>query len=85
MLFSLVIEFDARRPDLNTLVQTIKRSKFAGGHILEFGKIQDFKTTPEDALAQISSGFLIHDRNDLLTAYQKAYQVNTAYKPLANF
>jgi len=75
LLFSLVIEFDARRPDLDTLVQTIKRSKFAGGHILEFGKIQDFNDA-EDALAQISSGFLIHDRNDLLTAYQKAYQVN---------
>ncbi len=49
LLFSLVIEFDARRPDLDTLVQTIKRSKFAGGHILEFGKIQDFNDA-EDAL-----------------------------------
>lgn len=90
LLFSLIIEFDTRRPDLDTLIQTIKRSKFAGGHILEFGQVQDSKS-PEDALAQISSGFLIQDRNDLLTAYQNAYQVNRlhaftqllAYRPQA--
>lgn len=75
LLFSLVIEFDTRRPDLDTLIQTIKRSKFAGGHILEFGQVQDSKSA-EDALSQISSGFLVQDRNDLLTAYQNAYQVN---------
>lgn len=75
LLFSLVIEFNARHPDLDTLIQTIKRSKFAGGHILEFGQIQDFNNA-EDALAQISSGFLIQDRHDLLNAYQCEYQVN---------
>lgn len=75
LLFSLVIEFDTRRPDLDTLIQTIKRSKFAGGHILEFGHIE-VTNDAEDALDQISSGFLIHDRHDLLTAYQNAYQVN---------
>lgn len=75
LLFSLVIEFDARRPDLDTLIQTLKRSKFAGGHILEFGQIQDAKNV-DDALAHISSGFLIRDRHDLLSAYQREYQVN---------
>lgn len=75
LLFSLVIEFDTRRPDLDTLIQTIKRSKFAGGHILEFGQIKDADDA-QSALAQVSSGFLIQDRHDLLSAYQSAYQVN---------
>lgn len=75
LLFSLVIEFDSRRPDLDMLIETIKRSKFAGGHILEFGQIKDFNDA-QSALAQISSGFLIQDRHDLLTAYQAAYKVN---------
>lgn len=40
LLFSLVIQFSTRRPDIDTLVQTLKRSKFAGGHILEFGQVK---------------------------------------------
>lgn len=75
LLLSLVIELDCRRPDLDTLVSSLKRSKFAGGHILEFGPVQSFDDA-EDALKQISSGFLIKDRYDLLISYQKAYQVN---------
>ena len=75
LLFSLVIEFDTKRPDLDTLIQILKRSKFAGGHILEFGQIQQ-EDDAQSALAQISSGFLIQDRHDLLTAYQQAYLVN---------
>lgn len=75
LLLSLVIEFNTRRPDLDTLLETIKRSKFAGGHILEFGQIKEADDAQE-ALSQISSGFLIQDRHDLLTAYQQAYRVN---------
>ena len=75
LLLSLVIEFNTRRPDLDTLLKTIKRSKFAGGHIIEFGQIKEADDAQE-ALSQISSGFLIQDRHDLLTAYQAAYQVN---------
>lgn len=75
LLFSLVIQFNTRRPDLDTLIKTLKRSKFAGGHILEFGQIDSFKDVSE-AFKKISSGFLIRDRHDLLEKYQKAYQVN---------
>lgn len=75
LLFSLVIQFNTRRPDLDTLIKTLKRSKFAGGHILEFGQIDSLKDVSE-ALKKISSGFLIRDRHDLLEKYQKAYQVN---------
>lgn len=91
LLFSLVIQFDTRRLDLDTLVKTLKHSKFAGGHILEFGQIQTYDDA-QNALKQISSGFLIRDRHDLLENYQKAYQVNRlqaftqllAHRPQAN-
>lgn len=75
LLFSLVIQFNTRRPDLDALIKTLKRSKFAGGHILEFGQIDSF-TDIDEALKPIRSGFLIRDRHDLLESYQKAYQVN---------
>ena len=75
LLFSLVIQFSTRRPDIDTLVQTLKRSKFAGGHILEFGQVKKF-TDAQEALQQIRSGFLIRDRHDLLQSYQQAYQVS---------
>lgn len=75
LLLSLVIEMDCKRPDLDTLVTCLRRSKFAGGQILEFGQVQSFDDA-EDALKHIGSGFLIQDRHDLLESYQKAYQVN---------
>lgn len=75
LLFSLVLQVDESNPDLGTLIGVLKRSKFAGGHILEFGKIEVVKNLKK-ALAHINSGFLIRDRHDLLERYQKAYQVN---------
>ena len=75
LLFSLVLEVEDSDPDKNIVLNTLQRSKFAGGHILEFGKIEVFKNLKK-ALAQISSGFLIRDRQDLLTNYQKEYKVN---------
>ncbi|MBF7689127.1 type I-F CRISPR-associated protein Csy2 [Acinetobacter rathckeae] len=78
LLLSLVIEFKKKvlgGVNLNTFVSAIKRSKFAGGHILEFGQVQSHEQI-EDALAQVGSGFLVHDRHDLLSKYQQAYQVN---------
>lgn len=75
LLLSLVIEFDDPRPDLESLEHTLRRSRFAGGQILEFGKIQSFDHTDE-ALQQVGSGFLLLDRQDLLHNYQQAYGVN---------
>ncbi|RKG30625.1 type I-F CRISPR-associated protein Csy2 [Acinetobacter tianfuensis] len=75
LLFSLVLQVDESSPDIDTLIDVLKRSKFAGGSILEFGQIQVLKNLKK-ALRQISSGFLIRDRHDLLENYQKAYQVN---------
>lgn len=75
LLFSLVLQVDESNPDISTLIDVLKRSKFAGGHILEFGKIEVLKNLKK-ALGQISSGFLIRDRHDLLENYQKVYQVN---------
>lgn len=75
LLFSLVLEVEDSDPDLDIVLNTLQRSKFAGGHILEFGEIKDFKNLKK-ALAKISSGFLIRDRQDLLSNYQKEYKVN---------
>ena len=75
LLFSLVLEVEDSDPDKDIVLNTLQRSKFAGGHILEFGKIEIFKNLKK-ALAQISSGFLIRDRQDLLSKYQKEYKVN---------
>lgn len=75
LLFSLVLQVDESSPDISSLIDVLKRSKFAGGHILEFGKIEVVKNLKK-ALGHINSGFLIRDRQDLLTNYQKAYQVN---------
>nr|WP_174506405.1 type I-F CRISPR-associated protein Csy2 [Acinetobacter sp. Marseille-Q1620] len=75
LLVSLVIEFNEKRFDLDTFVQILKRSKFAGGQITEFGQLKEFNEADE-ALKHISSGFLVQDRHDLLEKYQLAYQVN---------
>jgi len=83
LLCSLVICFEEDRLDLDSLFKVLKRSKFAGGHILEFGQLKIFEDA-EQALKHIGSGFLIQDRHDLLEQYQKAYKVNrlTAFTQL---
>lgn len=73
--FSLVIHFKKTAVSEKNISQILKRSKFAGGHILEFGQVKKF-TDAQEALQQIRSGFLIRDRHDLLQSYQQAYQVS---------
>ena len=73
--FSLVIHFKKTAVSEKKISQILKRSKFAGGHILEFGQVKNFNDAQE-ALQQIRSGFLIRDRHDLLQSYQQAYQVS---------
>ena len=75
LLLSLVIEFKDSRVDLDDVEKILARSRFSGGQIIEFGKLQKFNHADE-ALAQIQSGYLIQDRHDLLQCYQEKYQVN---------
>lgn len=75
LLVSLVIEFKARSINLDAIVQLLRRSKFAGGQIIEFGQLKAFENADE-ALKHISSGFLVQDRHDLLVKYQENYHVN---------
>jgi len=73
--FSLVIHFKKTAVSEKKISQILKRSKFAGGHILEFGQVKN-SNNAQEALQQIRSGFLIRDRHDLLQSYQQAYQVS---------
>lgn len=75
--FSLVIKFTSSRISPEKLSNILKRSRFAGGQIIEFLEI----TTHAEhelaaALKKIKTGFVILDRQDLLIEYQQRQQLN---------
>ncbi|MFU8927835.1 type I-F CRISPR-associated protein Csy2 [Acinetobacter puyangensis] len=74
---SLVLRFATSRINLEKLTAILKRSRFAGGQIIEHAEIsthddQDF----EKALTEVKTGFVLLDRQDLLIQYQQQQQLN---------
>ncbi|MEB4800361.1 type I-F CRISPR-associated protein Csy2 [Acinetobacter soli] len=75
--FSLVIKFSSSRISPEKLTQILKRSRFAGGQIIEFLDITTHAENElETALKMIKTGFAILDRQDLLIEYQQRKQIN---------
>ncbi|EXC30631.1 CRISPR-associated family protein [Acinetobacter sp. 869535] len=75
--FSLVIKFSSSRISPEKLTNILKRSRFAGGQIIEFLEITiHAENELENALKKIKTGFAILDRQDLLIEYQQRQQIN---------
>lgn len=75
--FSLVIKFSSSRISPEKLTNILKRSRFAGGQIIEFLDITTHAENElEAALKKIKTGFAILDRQDLLIEYQQRQQIN---------
>lgn len=75
--FSLVIKFSSSRISPEKLTNILKRSRFAGGQIIEFLDITTHAENElEAALKKIKTGFAILDRQDLLVEYQQRRQIN---------
>lgn len=75
--FSLVIKFSSSRISPEKLTNILKRSRFAGGQIIEFLDITTHAENElETALKKIKTGFAILDRQDLLVEYQQRKQMN---------
>lgn len=75
--FSLVIKFSSSRISPEKLTNILKRSRFAGGQIIEFLEITiHAENELETALKKIKTGFAILDRQDLLIEYQQRKQIN---------
>ena len=75
--FSLVIKFSSSRISPEKLTSILKRSRFAGGQIIEFLDITTHAENElEAALKKIKTGFAILDRQDLLIEYQQRQQIN---------
>ncbi|MDQ8994563.1 type I-F CRISPR-associated protein Csy2 [Acinetobacter soli] len=75
--FSLVIKFSSSRISPEKLTNILKRSRFAGGQIIEFLEITTHAENElEIALKKIKTGFAILDRQDLLIEYQQRKQIN---------
>ncbi len=75
--FSLVIKFSSSRISPEKLTNILKRSRFAGGQIIEFLDITTHAENElENALKKIKTGFAILDRQDLLIEYQQRKQIN---------
>ncbi|MCF3126550.1 type I-F CRISPR-associated protein Csy2 [Acinetobacter soli] len=75
--FSLVIKFSSSRISPEKLTNILKRSRFAGGQIIEFLEITTYAENElETALKKIKTGFAILDRQDLLNEYQQRKQIN---------
>ncbi|MDH2484374.1 type I-F CRISPR-associated protein Csy2 [Acinetobacter baumannii] len=74
--FSLVIKFSSSRISPEKLTNILKRSRFAGGQIIEFLEITTHAENElETALKKIKTGFAILDRQDLLIEYQQRKQI----------
>ncbi|MDV7500675.1 type I-F CRISPR-associated protein Csy2 [Acinetobacter baumannii] len=74
---SLVIKFSSSRISPEKLTNILKRSRFAGGQIIEFLEITTHAENElETALKKIKTGFAILDRQDLLIEYQQRKQIN---------
>jgi len=75
--FSLVIKFSSSRISPEKLTNILKRSRFAGGQIIEFLEITTHAENELEAgLKKIKTGFAILDRQDLLIEYQQRKQIN---------
>lgn len=75
--FSLVIKFSSSRISPEKLTNILKRSRFAGGQIIEFLEITTHAENElETALKKIKTGVAILDRQDLLIEYQQRKQIN---------
>lgn len=75
--FSLVIKFSSSRISPEKLTNILKRSRFAGGQIIEFLEITTHAENElETALKKIKTGFAILDRQDLLIEYQQRKHIN---------
>lgn len=75
--FSLIIKFSSSRLSPEKLTHLLKRSRFAGGQIIEFSEISTHNENElEAALKKIKTGFVILDRQDLLIEYQQRNQIN---------
>ncbi|PJF03430.1 type I-F CRISPR-associated protein Csy2 [Acinetobacter seifertii] len=75
--FSLVIKFSSSRISPEKLTNILKRSRFAGGQIIEFLEITiHAENELETALKKIKTGFAILDRQNLLIEYQQRKQIN---------
>ncbi|MCU4414463.1 type I-F CRISPR-associated protein Csy2 [Acinetobacter sp. WU_MDCI_Axc73] len=74
---SLIIKFSSSRISPEQVTNILKRSRFAGGQIIDFLEITKKEENQlDDALKQIKTGFVILDRQDLLIEYQQRTQVN---------
>jgi CRISPR-associated protein Csy2 len=72
-----VIKFSSSRISPEKLTNILKRSRFAGGQIIEFLEITTHAENElETALKKIKTGFAILDRQDLLIEYQQRKQIN---------
>lgn len=75
--FSLVVKFSSSRISPEKLTNILKRTRFAGGQIIEFLEISTHAENElETALKKIRTGFTILDRQDLLVEYQQRKQMN---------
>ena len=75
--FSIVIKFSSSRISPEKLTNILKRSRFAGGQIIDFLEITiHAENELETALKKIKTGFAILDRQDLLIEYQQRKQIN---------
>lgn len=75
--FSLIIKFASSRLSPEKLTHILKRSRFAGGQIIEFSEISTHNENElEAALKKIKTGFVILDRQDLLIEYQQRNRIN---------
>jgi len=75
--FSLVIKFSSSRISPEKLTNILKRSRFAGGQIIDFLEITiHAENELETALKKIKTGFAILDRQELLIEYQQRKQIN---------
>ncbi|MCY6413810.1 type I-F CRISPR-associated protein Csy2 [Acinetobacter sp. VNH17] len=75
--FSLIIKFASSRISPEKLTNILKRSRFAGGQIIEFSDITTHSDNElETALKKIKTGFVILNRQDLLLEYQQRHQIN---------
>lgn len=75
--FSLIIKFSSSRISPEKLTNILKRSRFAGGQIIEFLEITIYAENElENALKKIKTGFAILDGQDLLIEYQQRKQIN---------
>lgn len=74
---SLVIRFDCVI-DSDVLIELLNNQRFAGGQIIEIGKVEIFEEKDLSKIfsKNIKTGFMVLDRHDVLLAYQQSQNLN---------